>query len=199
MNNRLLACLLGFLTLTAACQVPTAQRAAEGESAQAEESAPADESDKADAHYSPFGVKLANGEHFHIISFKDVGLRRENPQPNDPLLETIAQSLAYQLQVADGMQLSPHVVYEEDLADPKEHVKCEANHLYVDVWRSHSPDRWGYSLWSGCSMEGQFAWKEVPAETDPEEDMKKAVEPLTEGIVDSLADARQKGCFQKTC
>jgi hypothetical protein len=184
-----------LIALTAGCQLPTGEKSGGDEQAAAESA----EEESTESHYSPFGVKLANGEHFHIISFKDVGLRRQDPKPNDPLLETIAQSLAYELQVAEGMQLSPRVVHDEALADPKEHVKCEANHLYVDVWRGEAPDRWGYSLWSGCSMEGQFAWREVPSTTDPDEDMTKAVEPLTEGIVESLADARQKGCFQKTC
>lgn len=151
------------------------------------------------AHYSAFGIRLQNGEKFKIISFKDVGLGRKDPQPSDKLLETIAQSLAYQLQLDQTLNLEPVVFYDTSLADPAEHKYCEKDRLYVDVWRGRSPSRWGYSLWSGCSMRQRFEWREVETDLASSEEVDEAVEPLTEGIVQSLSEATESNCFQKTC
>ena len=149
--------------------------------------------------YSSFGVKLEGGEKFRLISFKDVGLGRSNPTPTDAILETIAQSLAYEMQLEEDLQLSPRVVHNDKLADPAEHTYCEKHRLYVDVWRSESPSRWGYSLWSGCSENHRFEWQEIPVESTHAEELDEAVEPLTKGIVESLANARETGCFTRTC
>lgn len=153
----------------------------------------------ASVHYSSFGVQLRQGGDFDLISFKDVGLGREEPEPTGPLLETIAQSLAYELKLDDSFDFQTRVVHDMSLADPSSHTYCEGERLYVDVWRSESPERWGYSLWSGCSESTKFAWGEVPVDGDEKEELGDAVEPLTRGIADSLTSAAREGCYRRNC
>lgn len=148
-------------------------------------------------HYSPFVVHL-EGSPFAEVSFKDVGLARPNPTPTDPLLEAISESFAYKIREHGTFGGDSQVVYDERILDPDNHLFCGSNHLYVDVWHSQSPDRWGYSLWSGCGEGDNFAWKEVPATGDAK-DLPDQVEPLTSSIVESLAEASANNCFQKTC
>lgn len=148
-------------------------------------------------YYSPFVVKLGGG-HFDTVSFKDVGLARESKEANDPLLEVISQSFALKVNQHEALGYDTEVTYDEQLLDPANHLSCGLNHLYIDVWQSSSPDRWGYSLWSGCGEFDNFAWKEVPA-TAGDEDLTQHVEPLTSHIVESLAEAAKSKCFQKTC
>jgi len=151
------------------------------------------------AHYSSFGIRT-NSDRFEVISFKDVGLGREDPSPADPVLEVIAQSVAYQLNVREDVRLRPRVFHDSSLADPEKHTYCEAEHVYVDLWRSESPDKWGYSLWSGCSETQKFAGNEVAIpEPSGEGDVEEAVAPLTEDIADSLATAIDTGCFRRAC
>lgn len=151
------------------------------------------------AHYSSFGIRT-DAEEFEVISFKDVGLDRSDPTPTDPMLEAIAQSLAYQMNLKNELRLEPRVFRDETLADPSEHTHCEDHRVYVDVWRSESPDRWGYSLWSGCSAAQKFAVNEVPMEKPPEStDVSDAVEPLAREIADSLTAAVESDCFRRSC
>jgi hypothetical protein len=148
-------------------------------------------------YYSPFVVKL-NGADFDTVSFKDVGLDRETTDPNDPLFEVIAASFAYEISKRNSLDYEAQVIYDEEILDPGNHLYCGTNHLYVDVWKSSSPDRWGFSMWSGCGEIDNFAWKEVP-DTSPSDDPTVHVEPLTAGIVEALADAAKSNCFQKSC
>ncbi len=146
--------------------------------------------------YSPFVVSLAGTHHFKQVSFKDVGLKRLEPLPNDPLLEVIAESLAAHLSESQ-LNVQAQVSYDATILDPLNHVACGGDHLYVDVWRA-GEDRLGYSLWSGCGDNDNFAWKEVPAQFEPN-DLASLVDPLTASITESLAKATQKSCFQKSC
>lgn len=156
-------------------------------------------SPKTDAHYSSFGIRT-DAKKFEVISFKDVGLGRDNPTPTDPLLEVIAQSVAYELNQRPELSVRPRVFRDASLSDPAKHTYCEDERVYIDVWRSESPGRWGYSLWSGCSAKQKFASNEVPIQVTRETaDVEKAVEPLTEDIADSLADAVERECFRRTC
>jgi hypothetical protein len=158
---------------------------------------------KADAgpeyQYSPFGVRLHTGEHFHLISFKDVGLERKNHSETAPILEAIAQSVAYELQKRRDLEVTPEVFYDPDLGDPSKHRACGDHHLYVDVWQSRDPDRYGYSLWSGCGEAGKFAWDEVPIQGSVDRSLAEQVTPMGQGIVDSLAEAHERECFSKNC
>lgn len=149
-------------------------------------------------HYSSFGVSLRQGEEFNVISFKDVGLGRDDPTPKDPLLEAVAQSLSYEMRVNGELQLRPRVFFDKSLADPAEHRYCEANHLYVDIWRSENPEEWGYSLWSGCSKSQKFAWDEIPV-PETTDDVAERVEPLTKEIAASIAEADREDCFRRAC
>jgi hypothetical protein len=147
--------------------------------------------------YSPFGVDLTGSHHFDIVSFKDVGLDSA-PFDSESMLEIVAQSLAYSLRQHDHLGLSARLLHDERLAEPSEHTFCEARRLYVDVWHSPSPSRWGYSLWSGCSEAFQFAHREVTLEGD-HDSLESAVRPLTESIADALADANDHDCFRRRC
>lgn len=195
--RRITSLLLGMLLGIAAAGCLEADGSTP-DSAESEEASNEQEKTDSTPHYSSFGVSLRQGERFDLISFKDVGLGRENPSPTGPLLETVAQSLSYEMRVNGDLQLRPRVFVDEDLADPSEHTYCEANRLYIDLWRSEQPSKWGYSLWSGCSESQQFAWEEVPVPESTDE-MTERVEPLTEEIVHSIAVADQKDCFQRAC
>ena len=152
-----------------------------------------------DYQYSPFGVRLHNGEHFHLISFKDVGLDRKNHSETAPILEAIAQSVAYEIQKRRELPVTPEVVYDPRLSEPGEHRACGDHHLYVDVWQSRDPHRYGYSLWSGCSESGKFAWDEVPIQGTVDRSLADQVTPMGKGIVESLAEAHKNDCFSKNC
>ncbi len=149
-------------------------------------------------HYSPFVVQVPQSEMvFGVITFKDVGLQRESKDPNDPVLETIAESVSYSLQSVPQLEVrQSRVEYHEEMSDPANHRSCETNHLYVDVW--DGGEKWGYSLWSGCGEEDNFAWQEVsiPPNTSS---LPDRVEPLAESIAQTLAEAHDRGCYTKQC
>ncbi|MFB6264325.1 MAG: hypothetical protein ABEL76_11980 [Bradymonadaceae bacterium] len=150
--------------------------------------------------YSPFGVRLKGSKHFDLVSFKDVGLGPSGTTDSERLLEAIAQSIAFEFRTSDVLKVNARTIYDRRLADPDHHKYCEAERLYVDVWRADGEDQWGYSLWSGCSKAMNFAWREVPMPTDPESgELERAIEPLAEGIRKSLAEAKSEHCFRRTC
>lgn len=151
-------------------------------------------------YYSPFLITTDTDVVFKTITFTDVGIRQPEPgRVDDTLLETIAESLAYYLAQSESLNYTPKVHYDEALADPDNHLFCEEHHLYVALWKGYAPDRWGYSLWSGCNEEHQFAWKEVLVPAEAEDDLIESVKPLTVSIVESLALATKKDCFLATC
>ena len=85
------------------------------------------------------------------------------------------------------------------ILDPSNHLACGSDHLYVDVWQSDAPKRWGYSLWSGCGEDDNFAWKEISYEPSVAGDLSHDVKPLAQSIVASIREANARGCYQKTC
>lgn len=147
-------------------------------------------------HYSPFVVEVSGqGVLFEQITFKDVGMSVA-PEDRAFVYETIAESLSSQLAEEAGMSLDVQVVYSEDTADPAFHRACGANQVYVDLWHDASSPKWGYSLWSGCGEEAQFAWRELGTSgADP----ATTIEPLTRDIAANLAHAVAASCFTKHC
>lgn len=199
MTYRSLAVLSVLTGLVAACEGPKPAAAAAAEVAPVATAPPASTVKKGKTfYYSPFVVQVPESKMaFTTITFKDVGLQRDSHEPSDPLLETIAHSIAYQLQATPGLDVEHSIVeYDERLIDPANHLACETHHLYVDVW--NSDDTWGYSLWSGCSEADNFAWKEV-AMPQGVTDLPERVRPLADNIADTLAEAHLDGCFTKSC
>jgi len=146
--------------------------------------------------YSPFVLKVnTKGSVFKTVSFKDVGVNNIPDEERAVLYETLAESLAYGLTEDRQLSMTSSVVYDKEILDPNNHLACGSDHLYVDIWRSDK--RWGYSLWSGCGEEDNFAWKEI--EYKPSEDVTSDVDPLTRDILSTLRTADSKGCYQKTC
>ena len=161
-----------------------------------EDSAPTRTAIEKAPQYSPFVVEVSGGGLlFEHISFKDVGMSVP-PEDQTFVYATVAESLAARLTEDAGMNLDAQVLYSEDAADPAHHRACAANHVYVDLWHDASSPKWGYSLWSGCSEDAQFAWREL-ATAGP--DPAITVEPLTRQIVADLAHAASAGCFTKHC
>jgi hypothetical protein len=146
--------------------------------------------------YSPFVLKVnAKDSVFKTVSFKDVGVNGVPDEERAVLYETIAESLAYGLSEDRQLSMTSSVVYDKEILDPNNHLACGSDHLYVDVWRSKQ--RWGYSLWSGCGEEDNFAWKEI--EYTPDADVTSEIDPLTRDILSTLRTADSKGCYQKAC
>ncbi len=132
---------------------------------------------------------------FNRITFKDVGMSIP-PDDRAFVYETIAESLSARLSEDAGMSLDVQVLYSDAAADPAHHRACAANHVYVDLWHDAAGPKWGYSLWSGCGEDAQFAWRERTARGP---DPAITVEPLTRDIVADLAHAVAIGCFSKHC
>lgn len=151
-------------------------------------------------HYSPFVVQVPESAMvFDVISFKDVGLKRESQDPADPLLESLAEAVSFEIQSASELGVKQsHVEYLESYADPANHRSCESEHLYVDVWNKGEAS-WGYSLWSGCGDADNFAWEEVAGVADDTTDLPDKLQPLAGAIAKRLVTAHQSKCFVKNC
>ena len=166
----------------------------ESETEDAEEVATSEE------YHSPFIIEGDGDIPFEKITFTDVGLTAPEPGPaDDYLLEAIAESLAVELRRHEELEFDPEVQYRESLRDPSNHLYCDREHLYVALWRGYEPDRWGYSLWSGCHEQQKFAWQEVSDDAPDDADIVTRIEPLAEDIVERLDDARDEGCFSHAC
>jgi hypothetical protein len=190
-HSWLLIALLVALVLWTACTSPPPPHPAHGASAPGA----AATDDEAATPYSPFTVEVAGVEAFDHISFKDVGLR-----PGDAWVhEVLASGLAEELMTLAPDPVAANVSFDPAFADPAHHVACGDAHVYVDVWHSESPDRLGYSLWSGCEEDAQFAWREVPVPEVDWEDAATTLAPLTAHIASALGDALETGCFRRTC
>lgn len=152
-------------------------------------------------YHSPYFLEGQGELQFDTITFTDVGLMApEGGGPADQeLLEAVARSLAEELTARDRLDYLATVDYDEQLRDPANHLYCDRRHLYVALWRGWDPDRWGYSLWSGCHEQQKFAWNEIDDEVDREEDVRTRVDPLSEAIADSVEEAYQDDCFTTTC
>lgn len=151
-------------------------------------------------YYSPFVITVDGDVVFKTVTFTDVGISQPDPgRVDDTLLETIAESLARHLSRSDTLGYATRVYHDAALADPDNHLFCEESHLYVALWKGYAPDRWGYSLWSGCNEEHQFAWKEVEIPESAANDMIESVKPLSVSVVESLEKATKEGCFLSEC
>lgn len=154
--------------------------------------------EQAGHHYSPFVVRLDRhrGElPFDTISFKDVGMSVSSSS-RPYVYESIAQSLSNELASHPAQPVASRVVYSKEIVDPSAHLHCESGHIYVDIWQDASNDTWGYSLWSGCGEEDQFAHEQLGAAGDGS---LASVEPLTRDIASSLHRALETGCFTRRC
>jgi hypothetical protein len=149
-------------------------------------------------YYSPFVVHL-EADRFDTVSFKDVGLGRDEPTPQDAVLEAISQAFLYEVGNHTDLNYQGEVVYDERILDPANHLYCGDRHLYVDVWRAEGPKRWGYSLWSGCGEADNFAWEEVEIDVSEDAPLTDEVSPLARSIAERLAKADSENCFTKTC
>ncbi len=143
--------------------------------------------------YSPFVVQLTGGQ-VENISFKDVGLSFGDEA--SAVYEAMANALASEIVAESALPWTAQMTYEPAVMDPANHVFCGDRHVYVDLWRSESPERWGYSLWSGCGEESQFAWEEV---TTADAAWMNNVTPVAQAITADLSDAHETGCFVRTC
>jgi len=139
-----------------------------------------------DPVYSPFVVRLDDTP-FSVISFKDVGMSLASDEQQH-VYETIAEGLA--LELGSQMHHDPHS------ADPANHVACEGEHVYVDMWQSGSG--WGYSLWSGCGEDDQFAHREISVPNEPD-DRLASIDSLTTDIARELRRAVAENCFNRHC
>ena len=151
--------------------------------------------------YSPYFLSGDGELPFTTISFTDVGLNVRAEAPVDAyLLEAIAESLAYKIITHEELNFTPEVRYDAHMEDPENHRFCDDAHLYVALWRGYDPDRWGYSLWSGCHEDQQFAWEEVEHPGALEHpDVLAQVDPLTDSIVASIHQAHQRSCYGLSC
>ncbi len=148
--------------------------------------------------YSPFYISVAGGEHYHTITIKDVGLLRTDLTPHAPLLEVIAESISQELSNGE-LGYEAYVSYDRALADPENHRACGDRHIYVDVW-NRDATTWGYSLWSGCGEDDNFAWKEIKSPgVEKDQELYEQVEPLARSIHQSLQAAEETHCFRKNC
>lgn len=160
-----------------------------------------DEENERPHYYSPYFLEGQGDLAFQTISFTDVGLSPLKEGPVDGfILETIAESLAYTIIEHEELNFTPQVKHDLRLADPTQHLFCEEHHLYIALWRGFEPERWGFSLWSGCEDYHEFAWEEVvdPLE-EGEEDILNRVEPLTARIVEKIEQAHRQGCYTSMC
>jgi hypothetical protein len=146
--------------------------------------------------YSPFVVHMSQpGLPFGEISFKDVGMSLPEEE-RVVAYETLAESLSLELQRRMN-DISVEVHHTVEILDPAAHLACEGQHIYVDLWKAG--EGWGYSLWSGCGEEDEFAHEEVEPTAVAIAGTAESFEPLTREIVASLVDATRTGCFTKHC
>ncbi len=140
-------------------------------------------------NYSPFVLDVDADVPFAIISFKDVGMSL--PSTDQAFVyESLAESLASEL---DGREIMSRVRHVPEILDPNNHVACEGEHIYVDLWKSSSSagDRFGYSLWSGCGEDDRFAFQD--------ERVLATVDALAQDIASSLSNAVETRCFTRLC
>ncbi len=151
--------------------------------------------------YSPFVIEAEGDLPFEKITFTDVGI--EQPVPEEPspmLLETIAESLNYTLMSSDEIEFLGDVGYDKGLLDEANHKSCDIDHLYVAIWRGYAPERWGYSLWSGCHEKQKFAWEEFEDPLDGDRsDVVEWLEPLSEHMAERIMEGYHKECFVAEC
>jgi len=149
------------------------------------------------ARYSPFVVQVEGSAHFDTISFKDAGIADVSNDRSIALYELVAESVSLELGQSEELRLHSAVAYDEAMADPANHTACAGRHIYVDIWHATDRDTWGYSLWSGCGEEDNFAWREVNMSSMDDESAE--VDALAVQIRRDLGEAIRTGCFTRAC
>lgn len=142
--------------------------------------------------YSPFVLQMSTELPFQRISMKDVGMSIAPRQRNE-VYEHVAMSLSTALAADAELPMSSEVLYSAEDADPASHLACGYQRVYVDLWQPQGQERWGFSLWSGCSEEDEFAHREVQRQ-GPDD-----VDALTRSIAHALRKAVQTRCFTQSC
>ncbi|MEQ8272024.1 MAG: hypothetical protein RMA76_15325 [Deltaproteobacteria bacterium] len=142
--------------------------------------------------YSPFVVRMTSELPFDVISFKDVGMSVD-PSTRQLVYEEVAESLSLELASHPELPMTSAVQYSSEMADAAHHLACGEDHIYVDLWTPADLERWGYSLWSGCSEADRFAHKEIERADVAD------IDALTREIAASLRQAVTKKCFVAKC
>ncbi len=190
--------LLLLALLTAGCETDPATAPLQNpEPLAAVDEAEASDEGSDEPSYSPFVLHMSrpDGLPFGAISFKDVGM--SIPEQERVLAyETLAESLSLELQRRMD-DVAVEVRHTVEILDPAAHLSCEGRHIYVDLWKAG--EGWGYSLWSGCGEDDEFAHEEVEPTRVAVAGTAESFEPLTRDIVASLVDATRTGCFTKHC
>ena len=188
-----------------ACQAPeSVKKEGQVESKKAEPLPEPSLEKKADfvGWYSPFVVDISSKKMaFNTISFKDVS-QGEADSEREAIMETLAESLGTSIGSDPIFKAEWELRYDKDITKPANHKACGQHHLYVDVWHQgentqKAPLEWGYSLWSGCSADDEFASSSVliPITSDP----SAIVAPLVNDIHKKLSKAHNLKCFVKSC
>ncbi len=155
-----------------------------------------DESDPHGPFYPPWVIEV-RGENlpFDEISFKDVGMSHVPAARRAQVYEAIVRALSAELEAHEA--LSASVRHSEAAARPEWHQNCVPRHLYVDLWQDTNPERWGYSLASGCTAEQRFARREIPRSAGPDD--RATIDVLARSMEDSVHEALRTGCFRRSC
>jgi hypothetical protein len=135
--------------------------------------------------YLDQAVEVGVPHWFQQVTFKDVGLASDRAE-RATWIRAVTRALASSLDA----RLMAHAHPAPEAADPRWHHACRGRHVYVDVWRSTSPDRVGFSLWRGCGADDQFAWQEVPTSLG----LISSAQQVAGAIADVLSV-----CDERTC
>ena len=142
--------------------------------------------------YSPFVVEISSSVphelSFSVISFKDVGMSidpSEQSYEYEALAEGVADRFAASFPEPERQASVRHL---PEITDKDQHVACEAGHIYVDLWKAAKGT--GYSLWSGCGEDDEFAHRELAT-------MDSIA--VAKDIAHELRRATDKGCFTRHC
>ncbi len=150
---------------------------------------------KAKVWYSPFVVDVKSNQiPFETISFKDVTPGKVL-ESRETTMESLAESLGMAISANPDFSANCEMRYDEEITKPDNHLACGSKHLYIDVWQN--ADDFGYSMWSGCSEDDEFAKASVVLATT--DDPLDRIAPLVDDIHNKLVMAQAANCFVKTC
>ena len=141
---------------------------------------------------SPYVLQMSTEAPFDRISMKDVGMSIA-PNEREAMYERVASSLSTALADDDELPMSSVVLYSQEKETPAGQLTCGHQQVYVDLWEPNGQQRWGYSLWSGCGEEDEFAHREV------DRAHAKDVDTLTQSIAKALRHAVATQCFSREC
>ncbi len=148
--------------------------------------------------YSPFAIRVEGSFPFDVVTVQDVGLHLTDGL-DQGLYEAISQAISIALDGNEFFEVRANMFYVEDVSNPTHHEFCDSDHLYVALWHGTHPDKWGFSLWSGCGELDEFAWREFEAALGVSEIPFDSIETLAAEIVSAVETAARTQCFQKRC